>query len=151
MNHKIWIITGSNTQGLFLSGRSDMWLQWRRFSRKSQLHSDHRSEKHAGPSHWAVPGCDRFYIQWVSHSCRAICSHVCFTGEKQHLLDYVRFVTWRDIRSTYPMLLNYTEFFTSFDELMGTINKILVSDNVGEKLLRYQAPMISIRFLIHAF
>lgn len=56
-----------------------------------------------------------------------------FAGEKKHLLDFIRFVTLREVRSTYPLLLNYTDFLNSFDEMIGTFRNILTTENVRNR------------------
>ncbi|PIC18204.1 hypothetical protein B9Z55_024181 [Caenorhabditis nigoni] len=50
-------------------------------------------------------------------------------SEKQHLLDYIQFVVLRDTKATYPLLLNYTEYASSFDELIKTFKNILTTEN----------------------
>uniref|UniRef100_A0A8R1E2K5 Uncharacterized protein n=1 Tax=Caenorhabditis japonica TaxID=281687 RepID=A0A8R1E2K5_CAEJA len=70
------------------------------------------------------------------------------TSEKQHLLRFVKYVTLRDIRSTYPMLLNYTDFYANYDELLGTIANILLTENdISFSGIRYEVTTAVDKFL----
>ncbi|KAF1747845.1 hypothetical protein GCK72_024311 [Caenorhabditis remanei] len=69
-------------------------------------------------------------------------------SEKTHLLDLIKFVTLRDIRSTYPLLLNYTEFYTNFDDLIGTFRNILTTENaISLSGIKYEVTTAVQKFL----
>uniref|UniRef100_A0A1I7TIL6 Leguminosin group486 secreted peptide n=1 Tax=Caenorhabditis tropicalis TaxID=1561998 RepID=A0A1I7TIL6_9PELO len=70
------------------------------------------------------------------------------TSEKKHLLDFIKFVTLRDIRATYPLLLNYTQFYNNFDELIGTFSNILNTDNaISLSGIKYEVTTAVQKFL----
>ncbi|CCD67078.1 LONg [Caenorhabditis elegans] len=70
------------------------------------------------------------------------------TGEKKHLLDFIRFVTLREVRSTYPLLLNYTDFLNSFDEMIGTFRNILTTENaISLTGIKYEVSTAVQKFL----
>ncbi|CAI2356867.1 unnamed protein product [Caenorhabditis sp. 36 PRJEB53466] len=70
------------------------------------------------------------------------------TSEKQHILDFIKYVTLRDIKATYPLLLNYTEFHVSFDELMGTVTNIFLTENeISLSGIRYEVTTAIHKFL----
>ncbi|EGT30006.1 hypothetical protein CAEBREN_30655 [Caenorhabditis brenneri] len=69
-------------------------------------------------------------------------------SEKQHLLDFIKFVTLRDIKADYPLLLNYTEFYDSFDGLIGSLRGILTTDNaISLSGIKYEVSTAVQKFL----